>query len=154
MAINTREILQPILDRFESGCFIQEPIDPFDVETECCFQLIKPGEYREARVNIGNELFQDGKLAALVDFVGRAVQHAPMAMRQTYNGHEIMVTTDEVEPKHWNLEVSVCSNDDFTNRSFLFSWRFPKVSEAEAHGLQFAKNWIDNGKPDVSSTPP
>ena len=155
MEINKREILQPILDKFEPGWSIQKPIDPFDVETEYYFQLIKPGDYREARLHIGNELFQDGKLAALEDLVGRAVQRAPMAMTQTYNGHEIMVTSNEAEPKHWDLRVAVSSsNDDFTKRSFLFSRRFPKIDEAEAHGLQFAQNWIDNGKPDVSSTPP
>jgi hypothetical protein len=153
MEINKREILQPILDKLEPGWSIQKPIDPFDVETEYCFQLIKPGDYREARVHIGNELFQDGKLAALVDLVGHAVKRAPMAMTQIYKGHEIMVTSNEAEPKHWTLRVSVCSNDDSRNKSFLFSRRFPKIDEAEAHGLQFTKNWIDNGKPEISSTP-
>jgi hypothetical protein len=76
-----------------------------------------------------------------------------MPAKETHNGHAIIVVSNEVEPGHWNLYVSVCSNDNLTSRFFLFSRRFPKVAEAEAIGFRFAKNWIDNGKPEISSTP-
>jgi hypothetical protein len=78
-------------------------------------------------------------------------------MSNRYNSHEITVTSIEVQPKYWNLHVGVFWSDDginFRNRPFTFLRQFPTFVDAENYGQQFAKNWIDNGKPNISSTPP
>jgi hypothetical protein len=41
-----------------------------------------------------------------------------MPAKETHNGHAIIVVSNEVEPGHWNLYVSVCGNDNLTSRFF------------------------------------
>jgi hypothetical protein len=41
-----------------------------------------------------------------------------MPAKETHSGHAIIVVSNEVEPGHWNLYVSVCGNDNLTSRFF------------------------------------
>jgi len=84
-----------------------------------------------------------------------------VAMDEYYKAHFIrsiaMLTPDT---KLWNPQVKIAaSNEDRGVKIPITGPKvatisafpsFPTQEEAEKHALEFAKKWIDNGKPDLS----
>jgi len=75
---NKREILQKILDDMEPGWEIRKPsaTNPYDLECLCIFVKFEENNYKEARVDINNFLFQSNRLDRIKEFVLHAVRNA------------------------------------------------------------------------------
>ena len=76
--INKRAILQPILDEIEPDWVIvkPDPLHPGDRSSQCIFQSAKPKDYREAFVDIPDDLFQNGELGVIERLVRNAIKNA------------------------------------------------------------------------------
>jgi hypothetical protein len=77
-------------------------------------------------------------------------------MEETYKGHTIVASTWQLaDSGHWEPRVLVTWNEQQEERtkSLVFTRPFSAQREAEREGLQFAKKWIDDGKPELRMGP-
>jgi hypothetical protein len=87
-------------------------------------------------------------------FVGIALQGAAekrMRMVENYKGHTITASASHIADTHqWQPEISVIWPEG-KHKAIKYLVRpkyFATESEAEREGLEIAKKWIDDGKPD------
>jgi hypothetical protein len=81
--INKRTILKSILEKVEPGWNLEKPspADPCDVDYKCIFQ--KSSEYKQAEVDIPNELFFDSAHAAIESLVRGAIKNAKVSIHSS-----------------------------------------------------------------------
>jgi hypothetical protein len=74
-------------------------------------------------------------------------------MISEYKNHMIKIQVTE-EGVRWNCRMVVEWSDgaDLRTEPFTISETFASQSEAESWGLQFAKKWIDDGKPNLQQS--
>ena len=74
-------------------------------------------------------------------------------MEETYNHHKIVASTWQLSGSgHWEPRVTVTWNEGQQQRSkrLVFTRAFSTEREAELEGLELARKWIDEGKPNLS----
>ena len=76
-------------------------------------------------------------------------------MNDTHKGHKIIVSTSRLAATRWERRLTVIWSEDGQGRlsKLIVNSAFRVRREAEIEGLTFAKKWIDDGKPDLSSNP-
>jgi hypothetical protein len=77
-------------------------------------------------------------------------------MEETYKGHRIVATTWQLsDSSHCEPRVLVTWSEGQQERtkSLVFTRAFSTEREAEVEGLQLAKQWIDDGKPELRVGP-
>jgi len=77
-------------------------------------------------------------------------------MEEIYKGHDITTSAWQVTDTHeWQPKLVVTWNEAGKGNMKYpnFSRFFPTSQEAEEYALEFAKRWIDEGKPDFSRPP-
>ena len=72
-------------------------------------------------------------------------------MEEIYKGHRITVSAWQIsDTKQWQPKLQIIwreGTDDAIKYPVITRY-FATQSEAEIAGLAFARNWIDDGKPD------
>jgi hypothetical protein len=73
----------------------------------------------------------------------------------TYKGHEITITSVEIERDNWISDISIVWTEKniSTVRPCTLMRRFKKRDEAEEYALALVKKWIDQGKPNPPLPP-
>jgi hypothetical protein len=74
-------------------------------------------------------------------------------MNETHKGHKIIVTTSRLAATRWEPRLTVIWSEDGHGRlnKLNVNRAFRLRREAETEGFIFAKKWIDDGKPDLST---
>ena len=77
-------------------------------------------------------------------------------MEETYKHHKIVASTRQLSDSgHWEPRVFVTWNEGQQQRSkpLVFTRAFSSEHEAELEGIKLAREWIDDGKPDLGVGP-
>jgi hypothetical protein len=77
-------------------------------------------------------------------------------MEETYKDHKIIATTWQLsDSRHYEPRVFVTWSERQQERtnSLVFTRAFSTEREAEKEGLKLAKQWIDDGKPELQVGP-
>ncbi len=77
-------------------------------------------------------------------------------MEELYKGHKIVASTWQLSDSgHWEPRVFVIWTEDQQQKTapVVFTRSFSNQSQAELEGIQCAKKWIDDGKPDLHVGP-
>ncbi|HEX2230487.1 MAG TPA: hypothetical protein VHM64_25425 [Candidatus Binatia bacterium] len=77
-------------------------------------------------------------------------------MEDTYKEHKLVASTWQLSASgHYEPRVFVTWREGQRERtkSLVFTRAFSTEREAEAEGLMLAKQWIDNGKPELQVGP-
>jgi hypothetical protein len=77
-------------------------------------------------------------------------------MEETYKHHKIVASTWQLSDSgHWEPRVTVTWDEGQQPRSkpLVFTRAFSTEREAELEGLELARKWIDEGKPNLSVGP-
>ena len=72
-------------------------------------------------------------------------------MYQSYKGHVIEISTNEMNPDRWDLEILITWSEngiELTKACMIMRW-FKALEEAIVYGILLVKNWIDNDKPTI-----
>ena len=71
-----------------------------------------------------------------------------------YKDHVIRISSVETSRNQWDLRIVVIWPESGVHklRTFAITRRFESYDQALTRGLIWAKNWIDEGKPDRPST--
>jgi hypothetical protein len=74
-------------------------------------------------------------------------------MNDTHKGHKIIVSTSRLAATRWEPRLTIMWSEDGHGRlsKLTVNRAFRVRREAEMEGLTFAKKWIDDGKPDLST---